>query len=133
GSVAVSFVAGVRSVGVVLFPIDFIRQTILLAIDLSFFRSGQFAAVGSAIRLYFTVDCRLFGFEIGRFSGGELAALYTLRDAVLLVLSTLADFAFRLRIARGRLILRERDRSNREHQHRQNTALLPFKVHGSLP
>src|SRR5947209_5172837 len=78
---------------VVLVAVDLARFAILLTVDLRFFLRSQLAAIGGAVRLHFAIDLRFVIFQVSRFASGQLAALYALRDAVLLVLSPLADFA----------------------------------------
>ena len=76
-----------------LVAIDLARFAILLAVDLLLFLRGQLAAVGSPIVADFVVDPRFILLQMRRFPGRKLSALYALGDAVLLVLSALADFA----------------------------------------
>jgi hypothetical protein len=71
--------------GIVLVAIDLARLAILLAIDLGFFLRSQLATVGLTVGMHFLIDLRLIVFQVGRFAGGQLAALDALRDAVLLV------------------------------------------------
>src|SRR5258708_25378217 len=85
-------VAVMRGVGVVLVSVDLLGKLVLLFIDGGFFRRSQFAAVGCAVGASFTVDGRFLGFQVGGFTGSQLAALHALRDAVLLIFLPLADF-----------------------------------------
>src|SRR5215469_5816019 len=83
--------AVVRGRAVVLVVVDLLGKLLLLPVDLLFFRRGQRTAVGGAIRAGFAVDRRFLRFEIGGFPGRQLAAFYTLRDAVLLIFLALPD------------------------------------------
>ena len=91
--------------GIVLVAIDLARLAILLAIDLGFFLRSQLAPVGLTVGMHFLIDLRLIVFQVGRFAGGQLAALDALRDAVLLVLLALADFTLWAGILHRRIVL----------------------------
>src|SRR5215472_8739998 len=78
---------------VVFVAIDLARQLVLLAIDLLALRLRQLAAVGRAVVPHFPVDFRLFALEVRGLAGGELSALDTLPDAVLLIFRAFPHFA----------------------------------------
>ena len=90
-------VAGVGGVGVVFVGVDLLGQLILLPVDLRLFCAGQLAAVGRAVRFGFAVDGRFLGFQFGSFTGGQLAALHALGDAVLLIFLALRNGRLRRR------------------------------------
>jgi hypothetical protein len=87
--------------GVVLRLIDFVREFVLLLVHLFFLTLRQLSAVRQAIVLHFLVHCGFFRLQLSRFAGGQLTALDSLRDAVLLVLLTLANFALAVILCGG--------------------------------
>jgi hypothetical protein len=84
---------------------DLVGHAVLLAVHLRPLLRSQLAAVGCAIIAHFLVDLRFILLQVCGLSGAELTALHTLRNAVLLILRTLADFAGRIRFLRGRIML----------------------------
>src|SRR5579864_2323585 len=90
---------------VVLVPVDLARLAVLLAIDLGMLLRRQLAAVGLPVGPNLLVDARLVVLKVRGFTGRQLAALDALRDAVLLILLALADFALGIRILHGRVVL----------------------------
>jgi hypothetical protein len=86
---------GLLGAAVVFVAVDFARQPVILAIYFCFFRPGQPSTIGRAITADFTVHGRFFAFEMRSFASGQLTALYTLPDPLLLVQGALADFAAR--------------------------------------
>ena len=79
-------------VGVVLLVVDVFRSRVLFLIDLLLFARRELSAVGRAIRRHLLVDAALLIFELGGFTGRQLAALNALRDTILLVFAALPDF-----------------------------------------
>jgi hypothetical protein len=86
-------VAIVLGCGVVLIVVDLAAEFVLLLMDLVPFGRGQLAAIQCAIGVDFLVDRRFFLLHVGRLAGSQLAGFYPLRDAVLLILRPLANFA----------------------------------------
>ena len=84
-------VAVLRGIGVVLVVVDLVRQVILLIVQLGAVGGGQMAVVFRAHRVLFLVDARFLGFQVLRFTSGELVAVNSLRDAVLLIVLALRD------------------------------------------
>src|SRR5579871_1050530 len=70
---------------VVLLVVDLAGQLVLLMIQLGAVGGGQVAIVARAHAVFFLVQRGFFRFQIGRFSGGQLAAVNALGDAVLLI------------------------------------------------
>ena len=89
---------------VVFVSVNLFRDVILLPVDLGSFLPGQLAAVGSTIVADFTIDPSFFVLEICSLAGRQLTALDALRDAVLLVLGALPDFALDWCSARPRCV-----------------------------
>lgn len=77
--------------GVVLVAVDALGLLVLLLVDERFVGLGEVAVVLSAHSLLFFVDAGFLVLELCSFARGELAALYALSDAVLLVLFALVD------------------------------------------
>ena len=73
--------------------VDVIGGAVLLAVDGGVLVSGEMPAVGRAVVAHFVVDALLLAFEVRGFPGRQLSALDALRDALLLILLALADFA----------------------------------------
>jgi hypothetical protein len=113
-------------VGVVFVGIDLLRQLILLAVNLGFLRGGKLSAVCDPVSSGFLVDARLFGFEVGGFTRGELSTLHALRDTILLIFLALRD------VRRSRLALRKGNRCRHQQRGRQNTPLGPLRAHEVL-
>src|SRR5712692_5713776 len=77
---------------VVLLVIDVLRRAILFPVDLLIFGCRQRSTIGLAVCGNLFVDALLLILQLGSFASGQLAALHTLRDAVLLVFAALTDF-----------------------------------------
>src|SRR5215471_18941565 len=78
-------------VGVVLFVVNVLRSGVLLFVDLLLLALCQLSAVCRAVRLHLLVDALLLILEFGGLARGELPALDSLGDAVLLVFAALAN------------------------------------------
>src|ERR1700756_2188051 len=83
--------------GVVPVLINLLRELVLLLGENPAIGSGQLAGILAAHQLFFFVEIRFFLLEIGGFAGGQLAAGYAVRDAVLLVFLALVDGGRRIR------------------------------------
>src|SRR5208283_2390232 len=94
-------VAVMRGVGVVLVLINLLGHLVLLLVDLLLFGRRQLSAVGSAVGAGFAIDRRFLRFQLGSFTGSQLAALHALRDAVLLIFLALCNLGL-LRWCRAR-------------------------------
>src|SRR5215472_2771904 len=79
--------------------------TVLLAVDLRLFPTGQLSTVGGAVAGDFMVYSRFAAFHVGGFTGGQLSALNTLGNALLLIALALADLAFRIRVLDRAVVL----------------------------
>ena len=86
---------------VVLGAMDAAGLGVLLVVQRAAVLRGEVAVVPRAHAALFAIDAALLMLEACGFAGGELAALDTLRDAVLLVLLALVDGW--IRMARRRL------------------------------
>ena len=64
----------------------------MLAVDLRPFLSGQSAAVGGAIGSDLVINCLFASFQMSGFAGGQLSALDSLRNALLLIPVALPNF-----------------------------------------
>ena len=93
---------GLLGAAIVFIAIYLPRQVIVLTIHFSLLGRSQPPAVGSAIASDFASYGGFFPFQMGGFAGSQLAAVYALCNAFLLVLSALSDFAFRLGLRYGR-------------------------------
>ena len=78
-------------IGVVLLVVDVLRGRILLFVDLLFLARCQLSAVRRTVGLHLLVNASLLILELGGLAGGELSALDSLGDAVLLVFAALAN------------------------------------------
>ena len=63
------------------------------------------AVAAIAIVANLAIDSSFLVFEIRRFTSCQLTALDSVRDAVLLILGTLPDFALRIRVLHRRVVL----------------------------
>jgi len=103
----VSFVVAVlRGVGIVLVVVDLLGKLVLLPVDLLLLRLRELSAVCRAVRARFAIDRRFFRFEIRSFTGGQLSALHSVRDAVLLIFLALPHGRLGPRCAAGRVVPR---------------------------
>src|SRR5208337_2976129 len=136
-----------RGIGVVLVLINLIGKLVLLRVDLLLFGLRQLSAVGGAVGAGFTIDGSFFRFQVGGFTRGQLAALYALRNAVLLILLALRNRwllrwrrAWRAGPLRSRTagaaarsagggILCQRHRTEQQHRCRHNRPLRELDAH----
>lgn len=91
-------VAVVGRVGIVLVVVDRAAEVVLLTIDLIAFLLGELTTVGGAIVMNFTIEIGFAAFEIFGFTGGELAGLHAVGDAILLVFAAVVDSVAGLRL-----------------------------------
>ena len=91
-------------VAVVLFVVDVLRSDVLLFVDLLLLARCQLSTVCRAVRLHLLVDALLLILEFGGLARGELPALDSLGDAVLLVFAALANRVVSI-VRRARLAL----------------------------
>src|ERR1700719_36339 len=84
---------------------DLAGHAVLLAVHLRPLLGSELAPVVRAVIAHFFVDLRFVLLQVRGLFGTEFTALHALRNAVLLVLCPLADFAGRIRILRGRIML----------------------------
>ena len=82
--------------GVVLFTIDSARSAVLLTVDLPAFRGGQGTTIRCAVIVDFLADRGFAAFEVGGFTGGQLATLHALGNPLLLIALALSYFALRI-------------------------------------
>lgn len=94
-------VAVLRGVGIVLVVVDLLGKLVLLPVDLLLLRWRELSAVCRTVRARFAIDRRFFRFEIRSFTGGQLTALHSVRDAVLLIFLALPHRRLRRRCAAG--------------------------------
>ena len=87
-----------------LLVVNVARRAVLALVDRAAIGAGQVAAVCLTIRSSLAVNALLLVFEPRRLTGGQLPAANALRDAVLLVFLTLADFA-RAIVLHGGIVL----------------------------
>src|ERR1700746_779456 len=85
--------------------VDLVRHAILLAVHLCPLLRGQMTTVRGPIIANFAIDPSFLVLEVRRFTRRQLAALDSLRNAVLLILGALSDFAFRIRVLHRRVVL----------------------------
>jgi hypothetical protein len=90
---------------VVLVAVDLAGLAVLFPVDLGSLRGRKFAAVGLPVSAHLLIDSRLIFFEMGSLSGGQLATLDPLGNAILLILLTFANFALGIRILHGSVVL----------------------------
>jgi len=76
---------------IVFLVVNLAGQSILLMVELCAVSRRQFSVVRRAHVVFFRVQRGFLGFQISGLSGGQLAALDTVGDAVLLVILALVD------------------------------------------
>src|SRR5579875_3298743 len=76
---------------VVLVAVNRARYPVLPAIQGGAIGAGEMAVVGAAHLVFLAIDRGIAAFQIAGFAGGQLAALHSLGDAVLLILFALVD------------------------------------------
>ena len=85
---------GLAVLRVVLLAVNRARSAIFLAIDFRFFRWGQMTAIGGPVVVDFFINMGFTSFQTGSLTSIQLAALYSLRNTLLLIALALSDFAF---------------------------------------
>jgi hypothetical protein len=82
--------------------VDIVAELVLLAVHLCLLFVGQVAAIGLTFGVRLLIQLGLFVFEMRRFLRRQRAALYALRDALLLAFFAFCDGAFFFIGERGR-------------------------------
>src|ERR1700687_3885262 len=88
-----------------LLAINGVGVGILLAVDLAALGPSQLAAIGCTVIVDFMIDGRFAAFEVSGFSGGQLAALHSLSDALLLIALALSHFALGVSVLYASIVL----------------------------
>ena len=97
-----------------LLVVNVLGELVLLLIDGAAFGLAELATIGLAHALNFAVQALLFILQLSSFPRGQLAAPYSLRDAILLVLPPLVDSVIAImRDAGAVLVLVNLDRPQR--------------------
>src|SRR5215469_7014436 len=90
---------------VVLVAIDGAGVAVLLAIDLRPFLRRQLTTIGCAVTGDFMIHARFVPLQPRGLPGGELPALYSLCNAVLLIFLSFADLALWICVLHGSIVL----------------------------